>query len=462
MSSLPIGWISARVGDVAELRLGKMLDKQKNQGDPFKYLRNINVRWFQFDLSDLQTMLASDKESDVLSVRNGDLFVCEGGEPGRCAVWRNGPNELVFQKALHRLRTSNCLLPEFLMYQLRYDAETGKLKEACSGTTIKHLTRENLYDYQIAVAPLAEQKRIADKLHTVLARVDACQERLNHVPLILKRFRQAVLAAAVSGRLTADWRRSQSEAEPRRLKTCELREIARIIDPNPSHRYPSYENGTIPLFATEQMRDIDAWDVSTAKLTSADFWKEREMAHGFEPSDIVFARKGRLGLARRPPNIQKFVFSHTVFLVRNVSAEVCSEYLLWFLRQDAVVDWLVAEMNSNTGVPTLGKAVMERLPITLPPLAEQLEIVRRVESHFAFAGAIEARLNSAVDAINKLTPALLAKAFRGELVPQDPNDEPAAELLRRLAKQRSGEGKDARGKRAAPVALNREKLTSVE
>lgn len=162
MSEVPPGWTIARLGDLGDVRLGKMLDKVKNRGLPTRYLRNINVRWFRFDLTDLQRLLVSEDERELLSVQDGDLFICEGGEPGRCAVWRNGASSFVYQKALHRFRTSGAIVPELLMYRLRHDADSGALQDAFTGTTIKHLTRESLSRYEIPLPPINEQKRIAD------------------------------------------------------------------------------------------------------------------------------------------------------------------------------------------------------------------------------------------------------------------------------------------------------------
>ena len=82
MNEVPPGWTIARLGDLGDVRLGKMLDKVKNRGLPTPYLRNINVRWFRFDLTDLQRLLVSEDERELLSVQDGDLFICEGGEPG--------------------------------------------------------------------------------------------------------------------------------------------------------------------------------------------------------------------------------------------------------------------------------------------------------------------------------------------------------------------------------------------
>ena len=98
------GWVFAILKDVAYMRLGKMLGKAKNIGKPTRYLRNINVRWFTFDLSSLALMRATADDKSELALKDGDLLVCKGGELGRCSVWNLGENALIFQKAIHRVR----------------------------------------------------------------------------------------------------------------------------------------------------------------------------------------------------------------------------------------------------------------------------------------------------------------------------------------------------------------------
>ncbi len=166
------------------------------------------------------------------------------------------------------------------------------------------------------------------------------------------------------------------------------------------------------------MRGLNEWDISRAKLVHESFHSERCAAHGFRKGDIIAARKGRLGLERRPPEISKYVFSHTVFIIRPTDT-VLPNYLLWFLRQDACVTWLLQEMNSNTGVPTLGKGYMERLPAALPPMDEQREIGRRIDALFALADRLENHYVEAKVKVDRLTEGILSKAFRGELVPPE-------------------------------------------
>ena len=130
-------------GSCIDSRLGKMLDKEKNTGSFRKYLRNINVRWFSFDISDLLEMKIENSEMDKYTISKGDLVICEGGEPGRCAVWTKDES-ICYQKALHRVRFTDGSNPYFYMYYLWFAAQTGKLKEYYTGTGIKHLTGQSL------------------------------------------------------------------------------------------------------------------------------------------------------------------------------------------------------------------------------------------------------------------------------------------------------------------------------
>src|SRR5947208_3633364 len=114
--ALASGWARVLLDEVADVQLGKMLDKAKNTGELRPYLRNINVRWFGFDLEDIAQIRMSDAEAERFAIRDGDLLVCEGGEPGRCAVWRGGSTNLTYQKALHRVRVSEALHPNLLAW----------------------------------------------------------------------------------------------------------------------------------------------------------------------------------------------------------------------------------------------------------------------------------------------------------------------------------------------------------
>ena len=170
--SLPSGWEWIRFAAVATTRLGKMLDAAKNRGELKPYLRNTNVQWFRFDLEDIKELRLDNEELDELRLETGDLLICEGGEPGRCAIWREDTEEMYFQKALHRARPDGGTLAEYLQIVLRQDAVSGSLERYFTGATIKHFSGEKLAAYAIPLPPVAEQHRIVAKVDELMALVD--------------------------------------------------------------------------------------------------------------------------------------------------------------------------------------------------------------------------------------------------------------------------------------------------
>jgi len=157
-------WPQRKVADIADLCLGKMLDRQKNKGVLRAYLANINVRWGTFELNDLREMRFEERELDRYGVRNGDIVMCEGGEPGRCAVWHDQVPGMMIQKALHRIRCRASVDHRFLYYAFLDFGRAGKFEQFFTGSTIKHLPGEKLAIVKVPVPPLDEQRRIASTL----------------------------------------------------------------------------------------------------------------------------------------------------------------------------------------------------------------------------------------------------------------------------------------------------------
>ncbi len=146
LPELPEGWGWCSLGSSCyESVLGKMLDKAKNKGELKPYLRNVNVRWGRFDLNGLLEMRFEAGESQRYSLLDGDLVICEGGEPGRSAVWKEFfSREIYVQKALHRVRFTEAVNPYFVQLFFEFSAASRQLEQLFTGTTIKHLTGEKL------------------------------------------------------------------------------------------------------------------------------------------------------------------------------------------------------------------------------------------------------------------------------------------------------------------------------
>lgn len=171
-------WKPAKLGDIAETCLGKMLDKEKNKGEPKPYLANIDVRWGSFDLSNLRTMRFEESETERYGLKNGDLVICEGGEPGRCAIWRDQLPQMMIQKALHRVRANSNFSNEFIFYRLLLAGRRGELDKYFIGSTIKHLTGFTLKQIEFDYPELTEQKKIAAVLSALDAKIELNQ-RMN-------------------------------------------------------------------------------------------------------------------------------------------------------------------------------------------------------------------------------------------------------------------------------------------
>ncbi len=317
----------------------------------------------------------------------------------------------------------------------------------------------------------AEQQRIADKLDTMLARVDACRERLDRVPGILTRYRASVLAAATSGNLTKDWRetmgRASSYAQPECWTSTTIGALLIDLRYGTSKKCDYSASGTpvlrIPNIADhgkiihEDMKSVhfDANEVAKLALRAGDILIIRSNGS----VEIV----GKAGLVTKRE--EGMLFAGYLMRLRMNQEVILPAFARICLASPEQRQRIEVTSRSTSGVNNINSDEVRALPLLLPPLDEQMEIAGRVEKLFAFADRVEARIEQARLSVERLSPAIVAKAFRGELVPQDPNDEPAAELLKRLAKQRSSEGKttkSTRTKPAAAVALKREEKTAVE
>lgn len=156
-----------RLNEITESCLGKMLDQKKNKGEYYPYLANRNVRWGSFDLEELPEMRFQETERERYGLRKGDLVVCEGGEPGRCAVWEDVTHDMRIQKALHRIRAHEEINIYYLYYWFLFAGKRGLLEQYFTGTTIKHLPGDKLKSIEIYLPERDYQDRVVSVLHSL-------------------------------------------------------------------------------------------------------------------------------------------------------------------------------------------------------------------------------------------------------------------------------------------------------
>ena len=297
-----------------------------------------------------------------------------------------------------------------------------------------------LRDSRFPLPPLAEQVRIADKLDALLTRVEAGRERLERVPALLARLRQSILSAAVSGELTRDWRGGgDAEWEEKLLGEYVL----------------NFDGGRIPVSSSEREKRKGEYPYYGASgiIDSID-------GYTHDGKFLLIGEDGANLLTRSKPIA--FIAEGKIWV--NNHAHVLKapegfpeEFLEIFVNSIDLSPYV-----TGSAQPKLSQGNLNKIPIPLPPLTEQAEIVRRVESLFTRLDALERQYSAALRAYDLLTPALLQKAFRGELVPQDPSDESAAVLLERIRAQRVAQGPKKRGGRGAGRKATAQADTSVQ
>ena len=337
----------------------------------------------------------------------------------------------------------------YWFYQLRF----LPLNQLNRATAIPGLNRKDAYSQEIALPPLAEQKAIADKLDTLLAQVENTKARLERIPQILKRFRQSVLAAAVSGQLTEEWRSGDNPEQI--FKKLGEAGIEVKTGPFGSALHKSdYVNGGIPVINPMHISDgtikpSDAMTISHQKYTSLEAWHLRK-------GDVVVGRRGEMGRASVVESDESQLCG-TGSMILRVGEDALPKYLEIILRSPTAVSYFNSASVGSTMV-NLNQKVIKNLKVYFPSLSEQTEIVRRVDQLFAHADRIKQQVNNALARVNNLTQSILAKAFRGELTEQWRKDNPelisgensAEALLARIKAERAAAkpAKKTRSKRA--------------
>ena len=432
MSDLPRNWAVARIGELCSLNNGRAFKPTEwtTQGLPIVRIQNLNNANAAFNYF-------RGEYAERYCLRGGELLFAWSGTPGTsfgAHIWRGG--KAVLNQHIFRVDFDESLLDKrFFRFAINQ-----KLSEligiAHGGVGLRHVTKGTFEATEIAQPPIDEQRRIADKLDAVLARVDACRDRLDRVSGVLKRFRQSVLEAATSGVLTNEWR-SERDRE-----FCWTRgTLSSLLEGKP-------RNGYSPR-AVEYPTPVKSLTLTatTSGHFRGEFFKYIDEAippHSHLwlcPGDILVQRANTLEYvgvsAIYDGPVGAFIYPDLMMKAR-ANPHVLPKFLLRLLSSVAVRRHFRDNATGTAGnMPKINQETVTSAIVSWPEIDEQAEIVRRVESLFAWADRLEARLAAARAQVERLTPSLLAKAFRGELVPQDPADEPASELLKRLKQQPS-------------------------
>lgn len=431
MKPLPSGWATATLGLLAGNGQYGWTTKACAVGS-VRFLRTTDITKPAIDWIAVPYCAELPTDPEKYALTAGDIVISRAGSVGFSKLLEAPPEPTLFASYLIRFKPTAAVHPPFLANYLRSNEYWQYIGGASAGIALANVNASSLAKLNVPVPPMAEQKRIADKLDTVLTRVDAVSARLARVAPILKRFRQSVLATATSGRLTEDWRIAHRAADWV-LRTVDS--LCLHIGDGPfgsNLKSDDYVDEGARVVRLENIGHLsfDAAKETFISLDKYETLKKHTLIHG----DLLFSSfvDEEVRVCEFPADIAEPTINKAdCFCIRVDSAQVSPRFLAFRLACKSTYQELKDLVHGATR-PRINLRQLRGFEVMLPSTDEQTEIVRRVQTLFAFADRLEARLKAAQTATGRLTPALLAKAFRGELVPQDPNDEPASELLRRL------------------------------
>jgi type I restriction enzyme S subunit len=442
--ALPEGWSLASLREVAEEIRNVKPESQPSR--EFGYVDISSVSSGSFKIESHKRFKGNDAPSRARRpIRPGDvLFSNVRTYLRNIAIVPNDPGLDLCSTGFTVLRSNGAVLPEFLFRYLLTDAFINRISEYQTGTHYPAVSDRVVFDQPIPLPPLAEQKRIVAKIEELLAWVNRARERLARVPAILKRFRQSVLAAACSGRLTADWREKRVAGDEGSL-VPEVTHGNMLSGDETANDLPSgwsrinagdayLEAGYGTSIKCERnikggVPVLRVPNIASGRLELADLkFAAREAVDRpslmLEPGDLLICRtNGSLDLVGKAAVVPRlgaaYSFASYLIRVRVDHSRLLPDYFHVFLTSQLGRDQIEERARTTAGQFNLNLEILRSLILPLPPVGEQREITCRTTKLLKLAETIESRLASGAMRAEKLTQAVLARAFRGELVPTE-------------------------------------------
>lgn len=486
VKKLPEGWQETEIGDIASIISGGtpksgVAENFAPPGEGIAWLTPADLsgykdKYISHGARDLTTVGYSSCSAKLMP--KGTILFSSRAPIGYVAI---AANEIATNQGFKSFAFTSDIFPDYAYYFLRNIRHVAE--EMGTGTTFKEISGSSAKTLPFVLAPLAEQKIIAEKLETLLAQVDTTKARLEKIPQLLKRFRQALMAAAVSGHLTEAWRNkhcnidinniSVSKYKPNNGLFEQAKSSVRAIPSSwqiiPSAHLIEYitsgSRGWADYYSTEGALFLRMSNVryNTTKLDLDDLQfvnlpgsVEGKRSH-VKVDDLIISLTADVGrVARIDKDLGEAYINQHLALVRPTK-NIDSEYFALCIASQNIGVKQIQFFKKGATKAGLGLDDIRSLAIPFPPLSEQQEIVRRVEQLFVYADTIEKQVNNALTRVNNLTQSILAKAFRGELSSQWRAENPelitgensAAALLKKIKDEREAIKRLPKPKRSA-------------
>ncbi len=446
MSELPSGWARTTLGTVADWGAGGTPSRSEPNfyGGKIPWIKSgeLNSRYIKTTEESI-TEEAIKSSSAKIFPAGSVAIAMYGATIGKTAIL--GIDASTNQACAVGVPVEGLIGKEYL-YRLLQNEKAAFIEKGKGGAQ-PNISQAVIKAHEIGLPPLAEQTRIAAKLDELLVQLDTLKTRIDGIPALLKRFRQSILAAAVSGRLTKNMEGSDLPPEWQQVNFSTVMSDLRYGTAQKCD-YNGGETGVlrIPNIGNNGIRLND--------LKSSNFSPAEVKKLSLKKGDLLLIRSnGSVELVGKSAVVgskeEGLLFAGYLIRVRPNAEKAIAGYINYWLKSPAVRQVIEMTARSTSGVNNINSEEIKSLIFTMPPLSEQNEIVSRVEQLFALADQLEAKVASAQNRIDHRTQSILAKAFRGELAPQDPNDEPASVLLERIKIRRATAPKARRGRQAA-------------
>jgi len=472
MSELPKGWVEAKLEDVAKWSSGGTPSRSKSE------YYSDEIPWIKTgDLNDSIVEDASEYISE-LGLKNSSAKLFPKGSIGIAMYGATIGKTGVFglsaatNQACAVAVPNGAIVPSFLHSYLKFQKpvfiEKGK------GGAQPNISQGVIKEHPIPLPPLAEQERIVEKLDALFASLDVIKDKLDRIPELLKNFRQQVLTQAVTGKLTEEWREKKDIEEFKKFyqelekfhlskkKPVKVRGQKGIANevifevPDYWKWIPNYylvkDGGNAicagpfgTIFKAKDFRDSGVPIIFLRHVKPFNFnqekpnymeptvWKKLHQEYSIYGGEMLITKLGDppgdaaiypkdAGVSMVTPDVMKADYNEHFIL---------PEFAAYYFNSRACKE-IISEISFGMTRLRIDLTMFKSFPIPIPSLEEQQEIVRRVEELFAIADRVEAQYTSLKEKVDKLPQAILAKAFRGELVDQHKGDESAEVLLERI------------------------------
>jgi type I restriction enzyme S subunit len=442
--SIPEGWAAIKIEDIADVKGGKRLPTGESFSDcvtEHPYLRVTDFYSATIDMSGLK-YLKVDTHQQIANyiISKEDLYISIAGTIGLVGSIPSSLDGANLTENAAKICNLSGIDQAYLKHFLNSQSAKEQFKDKTTSSGQPKLALFRIRDCDLLLPPRVEQKIIADKLDELLAQVERTKIRLDTIPAILKIFRQSVLAAAVSGNLTAEWRTIHPDivvdgstniintkqgvldsdeldfSVPESWIALKFGTQVKFINGDRGKKYPNrneYVDSGLPFINTGHIEPDGSLSLERMNYITRD--KFNSLGGGkIESGDLVYCLRGAtMGKTAKVEMFSEGAIASSLVIIRP-NKELLTSFAYQFLISPQGKD-LITRFDNGSAQPNLSAKSVSIFPFALPPLKEQTEIVRRVEELFTYADKVEAQVNNAQERVNNLSQSLLAKAFSGEL-----------------------------------------------